>query len=563
MLPLLSPVQATPAVAASPIDAREHYDVVAYRLDITLVPESKTIAGWSFVEADVVTDELRVFELDMHAQLVADEVRRVHGELERADPRLGTALTFERDEHLLRCQLAQPAPRGARVALAVRYHGSPRSLNPFDGFHWETTASGQPWIGTSCQSTGSSFWWPCKDSFFHPEDKPARVSVNASVPRGLFAVSNGRLLERSKSGERDETFRWRHDYPLETYALSLNVAPYVVVEHELELEGLARPVDFVYYVLPEDAAKAAVQFAEVEPLLETFGRAFGPYPFPDSKFALVQTSFWGMEHSTAVAYGSTFPAWCKQNGVKDKLARRNEFFDYILVHEVAHEWWGNAVSAADWGDFWIHEGFGTYAEGVFVEWTQGVERAREYWTRSRAFIGKQGSVHRGAKKDSGQAYANIIYGKGAWVLHTLRTFVADDAVWFATLKEFNLRHRYGNASTADFRELLEKNTGGRSWSSFFEQWYYGRGYPKVEGRITVEPTGLRITTASSGTDGTEFDVPLDLEWREGQELRSVRIMLPPGRAEQTIQTQTRPRDVRETSLERVLGTFDVRVVDDR
>src|SRR5690606_22198386 len=160
-----------------------------------------------------------------------------------------------------------------------------------------------------------------------------------------------------------QTFRYVHPYPLETYSVTLNAAPYVKVEAHLPIEGGGEAgVPFVYYVLPENAEKAALQFQDVPGMIDAFTRAFGPWPVPESKIGLVETNFWGMEHSSAVAYGSSYPAWCEQAGETDPYASRNRYFDYILVHEMAHEWWGNAVSATEWGHFWIHEGFGTYAE---------------------------------------------------------------------------------------------------------------------------------------------------------------------------------------------------------
>ena len=166
--------------------------------------------------------------------------------------------------------------------------------------------------------------------------------------------------------------------------MTLNVGPYVVGESELEVPGLADPVPFLYYVLPENAEKAALQFQDVPELVRIDSEAFGPFPFPESEFGLVETSFWGMEHSTAVAYGSSYPAWCKAHDERDRCAGRNRWFDFILVHEVAHEWWGNSVSAEDWGHFWIHEGFGTYAEGVYVERKFGrVEADRYFAVRAR------------------------------------------------------------------------------------------------------------------------------------------------------------------------------------
>jgi aminopeptidase N len=555
-------VALSPCVAAlaGGNDPRTFYDVQAYALELKVDPEKKRIRGTCRVEARVVAPELEVVQLDLDPHL---EPERATLE-ESADGRTGKA-QIDRDGARINCRLPTKLARGATFALAVEYSGAPDSQSDFDGFHWRKTQSGEPWIATSSQGTGSKHWWPSKDSFFHPEDKPERFEMRATVPAGLYAVSNGRLVERKQAGDW-ETFHWRHEYPLETYSVTLDVAPYVVVERQLTLAGCDEPVPFVYYVLPEAQDKAAVQFAGVPEMVAIFADAFGSYPFPKSKLAFVHVPFWGMEHSTAVAYGSSFPAWIAQerardpsSALKDKYGFRNADYDYILVHEFAHEWWGNAVSAADWADFWIHEGFATYAEGVYVERAQGREAADTWWKKQRPRVEKKGSLFRGKGSDSDQAYGGIIYSKGAWVLHTLRTYVDDDQAWWKLLREFNLAYRYKNASTDDFRATVEKATG-REWNQFFDEWFLGQGYPELDGQVAVESSGLRVKIACRGTAGTEFHVPLDLAWVEGDEPRTKRVMLSPGDNELTIATERAPRDVRVPSLDRVLCKPEVSVI---
>ena len=179
-------------------------------------------------------------------------------------------------------RLRVPVPsqtKGSTLEAIVRYHGSPQAADDFDGFHWAKTADGRPWVSTSFQGLGSRNWWPCKDSYYHPEDKPERIEVRATVPKGLYAVSNGRLESRTAADE-EEVFHWIHEYPLETYSVTLNVAPYEVVETELELPGIEGTVPFIYYVLPENAEKAALQFAQVPRLLGDLLRSLRALPLP-------------------------------------------------------------------------------------------------------------------------------------------------------------------------------------------------------------------------------------------------------------------------------------------
>lgn len=539
-------------------DLRELYDVQAYRLDLRVEPEEKRLSGTVVVEAVVTGKQLEVVQLDMNPKLHADGANLVAAQLSSRSELGGAPLELSHENAELEVELPQPLGKGSTFRLAIRYSGSPRGRG-FSGFHWARTPAGKPWINTSCQGPGAHSWWPCKASFYHPEDKPELLLVNLDVPRGLYGVSNGRLLGREPHEKDRELFRWRHAYPLETYSVTLNVAPYVVVEQELQLDGIAKPVPFIYYVLPADVEKAKIQFAEVPGMLEAYGKAFGPFPFPESKFALVETNFWGMEHSTAVAYGSSFPAWCKKTGARDRYGPRNRFFDYILVHESAHEWWGNAVSASAWGHFWIHEGFATYAESVYVEHTQGEKMRDRYFASIKRMALVPTPLFRGENKNSRQAYGPGIYFKGAWVLHTLRWFVADDALWWRSLREFNLRYRYKNAGSDEFRLVLEEVTG-RRWKRFFDEWVYGgAGHPRIRGRVEAGATEVLVDVKNEGTLKSRFHVPLDLRWTEAGRAKSLRYWLAPGKNDLRVPCKARPENLRVVGLEKVLGRHKVSV----
>lgn len=548
-------VAAHPQRSSEAPDARTHYDVEAYDLRWAVLPDQKRLEGLVTVEAAVTTERMQAVELDLKQRMQVGSVRLVDG----------PELAFRHAEERLVAELPAPLERGARFAVQVRYGGHPIAENDFDGFHWARSKDGRPWIGTSCQTTGAHAWYPCKASYYHPSDKPERIRVELCVPKDLYGVSNGRLVEivegapewlEPPAGEW-RTFRWEHFYPLMTYAVTLNVAAYDVVESELRLPGLAEPVPFVYYVLPEDREKADLQFQEVPRLFEVFSEAFGPFPFPESKVGLVQTSFWGMEHSSAIAYGSSFPAWRKAKGEKDPHERSNRLFDYILVHEVAHEWWGNAVSARDWGHFWLHEGFGTYAEGVYVERTQGREAADRYFdSAARALRRSKGSLYRGANPSSGQAYSGLIYSKGACVLNTLRHYLDDDELWWKSLRDFNLEHRYRTSVTEDFQAILERNSG-RSFAQFFQDWFYGSGTPALQGELRA--TKRSIAIAIDNTTGS-FHVPLDLAWSEKGVRKRERIWLAPGRHEREIECASKPEALEVVHLSRVLGSHRVEVV---
>lgn len=532
------------------------YDVLAYDLVLAVTPATQTLEGQATITlTDLAADAtgLRFDLYDFYEVLAVQDAA-------------GTALKFTRPakKNWIDIQLPQ-GERPDELALRIHYRGQPEG-GRFDGFHWAKTNSkpAKPWINTSCQGLGAHYWYPCKASYFHPEDKPERVSMSITCPADLSAVSNGRFLGEENSvptwfdpqGAEFKTFRWRHDYPLETYSVTLNVGPYVHVHQDIDAPGIEGKLAFDYYVLPESVEKAALQFQQVPELIRIYSEAFGPFPFPDSKFALVETNFWGMEHSTAVAYGSTFPAWCKKTGAKDPRARRNRWFDYILVHEVAHEWWGNGVSAEHWGHFWIHEGLGTYAEGVYVEMTRSREDADRYFVETAQRIpGKSGRLYRGDHPKSGDAYSGLVYSKGACVMNTLRHYVDDDAAWWKTLRDFNLAYRYKNASTEDFRAVLEGNTQ-REWKRFFDEWVYGEGTPSLQGKISVR--AKKIVIEVNNTRGT-FRVPLDLVWKEAGVSHSRRLWIEPGVYTTSIACESAPEEIRVKNLARLLGKHDVTI----
>ena len=545
-----------PPIADS--DFRAWYDVQTYRLDLKVEPEASRLSGVVGIEAKVVQGPLQSFELDLLSGRKVLAAVEIGGAISPGSSLSGKAVPFKHEGDRVRIRLSRAYSVGQSVRVAVSYE---LVANPSErrwGIRFGKTTDGKPWISTSCQVLGGHSWWPCKGENEHPSDKFARLFVNATVPKGLFAVSNGRLLRRSSPQAGWETFHWRHDYPCENYAVTLNVAPYVEVKSELRLPEIAKPVPFHYYVLPGDLDKAKLEFQAVPRMLEIYSEAFGPYPFPNSKFGLVQTDFWGMEHSTAVAYGNTWPSWLKKEGKEDPRAGPNKYFDYILIHEVAHEWWGNAVSAADWGHLWIHEGFATYTEGVYVEKLFGRAKADEYFATLRPRVSEQFREYRGRGALPSQAFNNNVYWKGAWILNTLRYYVDDDPKWWKSLREFNMRFRYRNATTEDFQKVLEEVTG-KSWHRFFQEWFYGDGLPTLKGSVTPTERAIVVEVQNSATRDNRFHVPLYLRWTEGSRSVAKTLLLSPGSNRFSVDCAERPSDVEAVGLQRVLGVVDVRV----
>lgn len=537
-------------------DLRNLYDVQTYRLDLRVDPATSTLSGTGVITAKVVADSMDTMVVDLMSGRDVSGVHEVTKSVTPSSSLDGPDLKFDRETDSLRIHLNHAARKDGEVRVAIAYSFHPSSTERRSGIQFGKTPDGRPWITTSCQNLGAQSWWPCKSETIHPEDKHSRIFINATVPAGLTAVANGRLWKTSTPEKGWETFHWRHEYPCEAYSVTLDVAPYVLQSGTMKLPGLAKPLPYSYYVLPQDAEKAALQFKDAPRMMEIYSETFGPFPFPESKFCLVEVPFWGMEHSTAVAYGNGFPAWLKTHSGSDSHGDFNKYFDYILIHEVAHEWWGNAVSAADWGHFWLHEGFGTYAEVVYMEKTRGRDAADEYLVEHIKMIDPATPIYRGDHPPAAQAYHLNLYYKGAWVLNTLRHLVNNDAAWWKSIKEFNMKYRYKNARTEDFQAIVEANTG-MTLRPFFLEYFYGKGYPMLKGTVSASGKTIMVDVDNPEQQGGGFHVPFDVEWKEGGQTKSKRLILDPGKNIVSIPCDSVPTDLKVPHLNRVVGKHEV------
>ncbi len=386
------------------------FDVLRYALRIAVDPAQKRIDGTLTMRARRVAASERI-ALDLDPALAIGSVR-VDG-VEAAIARTGG-----------RFLVPVTAAVGAEFAVEIAYGGVPREARnpPWDGgFTWAQTKDGKPWIATTCQGEGADLWWPCKD---HPSDKPDGFDLWCTTPQGLVCASNGvqqgEPAVDAKAGT--VTWHWRTDLPIANYNIALNIAPYVELKDEFAcVDGVKMPVRF--FVLPESAARAKRCMPQFLDHIRCFEKLLGPYPFRREKYGLAETPHLGMEHQTIVAYGNGF---------------RDEQYDWLHNHELAHEWWGNLVTCRDWKDMWIHEGFGTYMQPLYREQRFGRkaydDEVAKYRPMNRSPIGPRTS------RTSHEIYfagggGNDIYYKGAAVLHQLR-WQMGDARFFEFLQRF-------------------------------------------------------------------------------------------------------------------------------
>lgn len=533
------------------LQPRDRIDVLAYRLDLEILTESQEISGVVVMEARVVAEFVDELALDLAPTLRVKEIHMVQDPIFEDSRIEGASVRFEHTGNRLRCFLPAAHPQGALLRIAVHYAGRPR-------FRWDRTPSGKPWVASAGMTQGAHTWWPCKASYFDPGDKAERIWMNLTVPAGLFAVSNGRLERRSSPGFRKETFHWQHFYPIQTYAVSLNIGPYKELRRGAEPEGLDRTLPIYFYVLRENEEKAKLLFDEVEQLLRVYSEIFGPYPFAESKFSLVDAPYLSSEQSTALTYANTYPAWCRENNVRDRRAAYNRFFDADLVHEIAREWWGGAVSATSWGERWIHDGFTTYGAVVFLEKTRGRAVAEQYLSSLRKELRGRTGLVRNQPLNSRQSFSTTLGARGAWVLHTCRQFMKNDDLWWKCLREFYGRYRMGHAGAAEFGKVLEEVTG-EPWKRFVDQWVLGNGYPQLSGFVLGHPDRLEIAIENQGSGATQFHVPLDLVWNEGGVRREERIWIRPGGNRLDIPTRAFPQLVSLDALNQILLSHQIQV----
>jgi aminopeptidase N len=439
------------------------YDVLHYRLAIAVDPAAKGIDATLTMRAKWLAASPRL-ALDLDPAL---EVTAVALD--------GAAVVHRRDGGRLLLEPATAIPVGAEVAVEVRYRGTPREAKnpPWDGgFTWKQTADGKPWIATSCQGEGADLWWPCKD---HPSDKPDGFDLLCTVPEGLVVASNGVRASAPVTHGGTTTWHWRVSSPISNYNVALNIAPYVELNDTYTcVDGTRMPIEF--FVLPESRKRAQACMPQFLDHLRVFEELLGPYPFRSEKYGIAETPHLGMEHQTMIAYGNGF---------------RDEQWDWLHNHELAHEWWGNLVTCRDWKDMWLHEGFGTYMQPLYRERRFGRkaydDEIRKYSFRNRAPVAPR------EVRDSKQIYfggggSNDIYYKGAAVLHTLRWQLGDEK-FFALLRRFC----YPTAAAAkatdgsqvrfvDTDDLVElaSEVAGEDLAWFFEVYVRQPALPRLE-----------------------------------------------------------------------------------
>jgi aminopeptidase N len=469
-----------------------NYNVLRYDLNIKVNVEEKSISGYNDITFKATVNKTKDIQIDLFENMVIDSIINNNEKI-----------PFTREFNAVFLTFPQFLVQKFEKKIRVYYSGKPTIAKraPWDGgFVFSKDKQGKPWIGVACQGDGASLWFPCKDS---QTDEPDNgVSIKVTVPNGLMNVSNGRLLGNEDLKNGYTRWDWEVKNPINNYNITVNIADYAHI-HDTH-NGL----DLDYYVLKENEEKAKTHFEEVKPMLDCFESKFGKYPFAEDGYKLVETPYLGMEHQSAVAYGNGYKKGYQGTDLSDTGI--GLLFDFIIVHESGHEWFGNSITSKDVADMWIHEGFTCYSESVFVECQYGYEKAQTYINGLKRNVLNDKPIM--GQFDVANEGSGDMYYKGALMLNTIRHILNDDAKWWKLLLSYSEKFRHKIIDNRMVLAYFERETG-LNLKPVFNQYLKYKNIPVLELKITNKLLEYRWKT-----DEPNFAMPIDIKIK-GKETR--------------------------------------------
>ncbi|RYF89305.1 MAG: M1 family peptidase, partial [Chitinophagaceae bacterium] len=458
------------------------------KYEITVEPNfaEKTIDGKNVLTFKAVSEGKKM-QLDMQHPMEIESVTLNTDEKPLPTTRNGNAYYVE---------FAQAIKKGSQHTLIIKFKGSPREAvtPPWDGgWIWKRDKSGNPWMTVACQGLGASVWYPCKD---HQSDEPESASLSIIVPDTLTGVGNGRLVNKTTLQGNKLQFTWEVKNPVNSY----NLVPYIgkYVSWKDQYQGEKGPLDITYCALQEDEPKARTQFKQVTPMLKCFEHWFGPYPFYEDGYKLVEAPHLGMEHQSAVAYGNGY-----QNGYMGRDRSGTGWgtkFDFIIVHESGHEWFANNITTNDIADMWVHEGFTNYSETLFTDYYFGTTAGNEYCIGNQKNISNDAPVigTYGVNKEG----SGDMYDKGGNLVHMIRQLVKDDEKFRKILRGMNSTFYHKTVTSAQVENYLS-NATGINLSHIFDQYLRQKNVPVLEYKFTGKHLNYRWADCVKG-----FNLPV-------------------------------------------------------
>ncbi len=465
---------------------RSWWNLTYYDLEVSVNPETKTIFGHNTVHYEVI-EENKSLQIDLQPPMLITKVTQN-----------GEVLEIINDGNAHFIQLKELQKLNSNQSITVHFEGKPKEAKnaPWDGgFSWKKDKNGTDFIATSCQGLGASVWWPNKD---HMYDEVDSMQIKVAVPKHLTAVANGRLKNITKS-QNTATYTWFVSNPINNYGVNINIGDYA---HFSEIfQGEKGDLDMDYYVLKHHLEKAKTQFLDAPKMMKAFEHWFGPYPFYEDSFKLVEVPYLGMEHQSSVAYGNQF----KKGYLGRDLSGTGWGlkFDFIIIHESGHEWFANNITNVDIADMWIHEGFTAYSENLFLDYYYGKKASAEYVIGTRKRIRNDRPII-GDYNVNSEGSSDMYY-KGANMIHMLRQLTKDDEKWRGILRKLNANFYHQTVTTQQIETFLSKEIGLKL-NPFFNQYLRDTRIPVLEYSIENNVMFYRWNNVVDG-----FDMPVEIE----------------------------------------------------
>jgi aminopeptidase N len=481
---------------------RANNDLLYYHLDVRVDPVKQFLSGTNAIQFRMLEDGKRI-QLDLVRTFQIDGIslENAHG--------APTPLTYERaGGRTIYVDFPRTLRKGQVYTVDFRYSGHPVEIGRFGGFVFRKDPMGRPLVNTACEEEGASVWWPNKDQW---RDEVESMDISVEAPNDLVEVSGGRFQGKTDLHDGYTRWDWKVQYPINNYDVSLNIGTYT------HFSDTYKDLSLDYYVFPEDLEKAKHQFVQVKDMLKAYERFFGDYPFPKDGYKLVEALYSGVENQTAITYGNHF-----ENGYLGRPKTGiGTWFDFIIIHESAHEWFGNSITARDRSDMWIHEGWANYCETLFVE---------DMWGKPNGLIylntGKEGVKNAAPVISEEGIYATPPadqYKKGALFLNTVRSVVNDDAVWFKLLHDYYQHFKYQTIMTTDMVAFFNAQTG-LNLTPIFNEYLRHAAIPTLElkfddaahsvsYRWDAEEPGFAMPIKVGRKDDWQIVQPTTTEWK--------------------------------------------------
>lgn len=477
-------------------EGRKWWDVKQYNLDITVDIATQSIEGTNRIVFEVTETPTRLMQIDLQEPM---EIERV-----QYDNKKNITLPYSREGNVYWIDFGDRGLARGKQSITIFFKGKPRvAVNaPWDGgWVWTRDEKGRPFVTVACQGLGASVWYPCKDYQGDEPDNGASLSI--TVPKELVAVGNGRLKEKKATKDGQVKWTWQVVNPINSY----NIVPYIgyYTNWKESYAGLKGELECSYWVLDYNLERSKKQFGrDVKPMLKCFEDWFGPYPFYEDSYKLVETPHLGMEHQSAVAYGNKY-----RNGYLGMDLSRTGWgtrFDYIVIHESGHEWFANNITTRDIADMWVHEGFTTYSEVIFVECQFGKKAADEYCRGHRQGISNESPVigTYGVNKEG----SGDMYPKGANLIHTIRQVINDDDKFKQILRGMNKTFYHGITDSREVEEYFIRESG-KDLAPIFNQYLRTTKIPELQYRINDKTLSFRWSNCIEG-----FNMPVKVSLGE-------------------------------------------------